>query len=88
MERVTLHPIPIFVCLCVALLLACLLRRVEISPAVSFGEHFVEMSLSIPQSAVDGLVQILSLLSFEVAAAPAKFACRVGRSGRLSVSLN
>jgi hypothetical protein len=33
-----------------------LLRRVELSPTVSLAEHFVEMSLSIPESAVDGLV--------------------------------
>jgi hypothetical protein len=45
------------------------LRRVEILAAVSLPEHFVEMSLCIPQSAVDGLIQILSLLGFEVAAA-------------------
>jgi len=46
-----------------------LLRRIELSPEVSLTEHLVEMSLRIPQSAVDGLVQILSPLGFGVAAA-------------------
>jgi hypothetical protein len=45
-----------------------LLRRIEIPTAISLAEHFVEMSLSVPQSTVDGLVQVLSLLSFRIAA--------------------
>jgi hypothetical protein len=44
-------------------------RRIELSPAVSLTEHFVELSLRIPESAVDSLVQILSHLGFGVEAA-------------------
>ena len=36
---------------------------------ISLAEHFVEMSLSVPRPAADGLVQILSLLGFRIAAA-------------------
>lgn len=36
--------------------------------AVSLAEHLVEMSLGLPQSAVDGLVQVLSFLGFGIMA--------------------
>jgi hypothetical protein len=52
----------------IQVLIQCLLRRVEIPAAISFAEHFVEMSLSVPQSAVDGLAQVVSPLGFGIAA--------------------
>jgi len=71
----------------IQVLIQCLLRRV---PAViPLAEQFVEMSLSVPQSAVDGLVQVLSLLVLRIAAVvharQPGVAGRVQRSGRLFV---
>lgn len=39
-----------------------LLRRVRIAAQVSFTEHLIQMSLSVPQTAVDGLIQISAFL--------------------------
>ena len=52
----------------VPVLIERLFRRVELLTTVSLAEHFVEMSLSIPESAVDGLVYIRSPLRCRVAA--------------------
>ncbi len=45
-----------------------LLRRIQIPAAVSFAQHQVQMSLSIPESAVDSLVHVLALFHFRIAA--------------------
>jgi hypothetical protein len=45
-----------------------LLGRVEIPAAISLAEHLVEMSLSVPQSAANGVVQVISFLGFGIAA--------------------
>jgi hypothetical protein len=45
-----------------------LLRRVQVAAPVSLAQQLVQMSLSVPQTAVDGLIQIFPLLGFGIAA--------------------
>lgn len=52
----------------IQVLIQCLLRRVQIPAPIALAEHFVEMRLSVPQSAVDGVVQVIPFLGFEIAA--------------------
>jgi hypothetical protein len=47
-------------------LIQCLFRRLQIPAMIALTEHFVEISLSVPQPAMDGLVQVASILGFGV----------------------
>ena len=52
----------------IEVLIARLIRQVEIPAAITLTEHFVELTLSLAQSAVYSLVQVIPFLPFRIAA--------------------